>query len=431
MAVRWEKFIAGETGPARQASLRVRASIVGRVGLLLLSSGTGAWRVRDSMNTVARALNMTCSADIGFTSLVLTSFDGVESFTESLSLASTGVNTDQLTALQDFVQDFALKWADQSALSIHQELDRIKARPANYSALQSGLAGGLACAGFIFLLGGGLIEMVGCFFGAGLGQFTRKKFGQHHWTAIATTAIGVAVACLAYFLALHLLGLTGMTTTNHEAGYIGAMLFVIPGFPYITSILDISKNDLRSGLERLTFALTIIITATLVGWLLALVFGLQPKNFLPLGLGQWPLMFGRLAASFAGVFGFSIMFNSRIKMAATAGLIGAIANTTRLELIDLSHFQPAAAAFVGALIAGLLASLIHQLIDYPRITITVPSIVIMVPGLYIYRGVYNLGLNQIGTGAAWLTKAILIMAFLPLGLFVARFCFDAKWRKID
>lgn len=66
----------------------------------------------------------------------------------------------------------------------------------------------------------------------------------------------------------------------------------------------------------------------------------------------------RLVTSFCGVFGFSIMFNSPVRLAASAGVIGAAANTLRLELADLAGMPPAAAAFIGALTAGLLASMI-------------------------------------------------------------------------
>ena len=31
------------------------------------------------------------------------------------------------------------------------------------------------------------------------------------------------------------------------------MLFIIPGFPFITSGIDLAKLDLRSGLERLAY----------------------------------------------------------------------------------------------------------------------------------------------------------------------------------
>lgn len=121
-----------------------------------------------------------------------------------------------------------------------------------------------------------------------------------------------------------------------------------------------------------------------------------------------------------GVLGFSVMFNSPLQLAATAGIIGAIANTTRLELVDLASFPPAAAAFLGALLAGLLASMIKTSIGYPRISLTVPSIVIMVPGLYLYRAIYNIGITSINTGAFWFTEALLIIMALPLGLIFAR-----------
>lgn len=107
---------------------------------------------------------------------------------------------------------------------------------------------------------------------------------------------------------------------RHEAGYIGAMLFVIPGFPFITSGLDIAKMDMRSGLERLAHAIVIIGVATLVGWVTALVVHLQPENFMPLQLTVLQLMFLRVIASFCGVYGFSIMFNSPRKMASIAGM---------------------------------------------------------------------------------------------------------------
>ncbi len=53
------------------------------------------------------------------------------------------------------------------------------------------------------------------------------------------------------------------------------------------------------------------------------------------------------------------MFNSSIPMAATAACIGAVATHSVLELIDFTHMPYSVAAFIGALTAGLLAS-IHK-----------------------------------------------------------------------
>lgn len=122
------------------------------------------------------------------------------------------------------------------------------------------------------------------------------------------------------------------------------------------------------------------------------------------------------------------MFNSPIRLAAAAGIIGAISNTTRLELIDLLSLPPAAAAFIGAFIAGILASTLKGMAGYPRISITVPSIVIMVPGLYLYKGFYNLGIMNLTAAASWLASALLIILALPLGLIFARIITDKTFR---
>ena len=122
------------------------------------------------------------------------------------------------------------------------------------------------------------------------------------------------------------------------------------------------------------------------------------------------------------------MFNSPLRLAAASGIIGAISNTIRLELIDICSFPPAVAAFIGTFIAGILASKLKGAAGYPRISITVPSVVIMVPGLYLYRGFYNLGIMDLNSAASWLASALLIILALPLGLIFARIITDKTFR---
>ena len=429
MAIPWHDFFTNDNfTPAYEANLVERAAIVGRIGLMMLSYGTGAWRVRDSMNTVARTLKMTCSVDIGLVSLEYTCMDAHHSYTQAISLPSTSVNTTKLSQMERFIKEFDQHGSEMTIGEIHSRLEEIAHSKGNYAPYQVGLAAALACSAFVFLLGGGPVEMFCSFIGAGLGNYVRRKMIDHHITLFAGVAVAVAVACLSYLLALSLMQLTFNVSSRHEAGYIGAMLFIIPGFPFITSGLDISKLDMRSGLERMTYAIAIITVATLVGWIVALMVNLRPENFQALPLSALMLFLLRLPASFCGVFGFSIMFNSTPKMASIAGCIGAIANTLRLELTDLTGIPAGAAAFLGALVAGLLASIVKRKIQYPQISITVPSIVIMVPGLYMYRAMYNIGLTSISLGTLWMTKALMIVVFLPMGLIAARILTDSKWR---
>lgn len=429
MEIPWHNYVSTRNSqPITEASLSEKASLIGRTGMMLLSCGTGAWRVRSSMNTLSEALGITCSADIGLMSISYTCFDGESSFSHALSLTTTGVNTSRLNRLEHFVSDFPAEGIHMSGEALHSQLDEIERIHGLYSPASLGLASALACGAFTFLLGGGPLEMILAFAGAGIGNAIRCKLGKHHFTLFMCIAVSVSSACLVYAGFLKLAELLFHISVQHEAGYICSMLFIIPGFPFITSGIDLAKLDMRSGTERLAYALIIVTVATMTAWILAMLLGLKPIAFLPLDLALWQWILLRMLFSFCGVFGFSIMFNSPVRLATAAGLIGAVSNTLRLELIDLYAIPPAAAAFIGAFLAGILASTLKGVAGYPRISLTVPSIVIMVPGLYLYKGFYNLGIMELATAASWLASALLIILALPLGLIFARIATDKTFR---
>lgn len=430
MTIEWHELLNEESDvPAIKASLKEKATLVGRVGLMMLSIGTGAWRVRASMNKIARALGIVCNADIGLLSIAYTCVENGETYTNAISINTTGVNTDKLDVLEFFSDNFAERSDKYSVEQFHSILDKIQSMPVNYKAVNLALASALACCAFTFLLGGGPVEMMLTFCGAGAGQFVRKKLIEHHITLLANVACAVASSCCTYVILIKLAEMFFGLPEVHQSGYICSMLFVIPGFPLITGVIDLAKLDLRSGLERITYAVLIILTATLTGWLTAFTFRISPGDFPELSINPMLKPLFIMAASFCGVYGFSFLFNSRRKMAVTAGIIGMLANTLRLELTEYTDIPISAAAFIGALFAGLLASAIKAKIGYPRITLTVPSIVIMVPGMFLYKGIYYLGLNDITNGSIWLTKALLIISALPLGLITARIITDRNFRK--
>ena len=430
MDILWHEYTdaGGENRPVTEASLTEKASIIGRVGIMLLSCGTGAWRVRSSMNTLAEVMGITCTADIGLMSIEYTCFDGEDGYTQALCLTNTGVNTSKLNRLEKFIRNFEKEGKHISGEQLHQLLDEIEKIHGLYSPVALGMAAALACGGFTFLLGGGPIEMLCAFIGAGVGNYVRCKLTKHHFTLFLCIVSSVSLACFTYAGFLKLAEILWGISVQHEAGYICAMLFIIPGFPFITSGIDLAKLDMRSGMERFAYAILVILVATMAAWIMALILHLQPVDFPKICLTSEEQVIFRLLASFCGVFGFSIMFNSPPGLAAVAAGIGAVANTLRLEFVDLTGMPPAVAAFIGALTAGILASLIKNRAGYPRISVTVPSIVIMVPGLYLYRGFYNLGMMSLSVSASWFASAMLIVMALPLGLIFARILTDRPFR---
>lgn len=67
-------------------------------------------------------------------------------------------------------------------------------------------------------------------------------------------------------------------------------------------------------------------------------------------------------------------------------------------------------------------------LGYPRICLTVPSIVIMVPGLYMYRAMFYLGQFDTLHALDWAFRAFMVIICLPIGLVMARVITDKSWR---
>ncbi|RSX54574.1 putative threonine/serine exporter [Bifidobacterium dolichotidis] len=318
----------------------------------------------------------------------------------------------------------------------HERLDMIERRKPLYSPWFSGFAAAVACASFVFLLGGNYLDMIGAFVGAGLGQWLRRKLFAHRLNQFFVTFIVVAVAAIACEATLKGIGIFVPSALHRDTAYIGAMLFVIPGFPLITGGLDMAKIDFPSGVQRIAYVCCIILMATLAGWIVASAVHLSPSGFDRMELNPWLVAALRAVFSFLGVWGFSVLFNSPQRMCLVAATIGMIANTIRLESITYG-MSPELAALICATLAGLLATvwrssvrkgLLAPHLGYPRICLTVPSIVIMVPGLYMYQAMYELGQFNTLPALNWCFRAFMVIICLPIGLAMARVITDRSWR---
>ena len=155
MDILWHEYAdKNDNTPITKAPLPAKASIIGRVGIMMLACGTGAWRVRSSMNELSELMHITCTVDIGLMSINYTCFDGEDSFSQSLCLTNTGVNTSQLNRLEKFVLHFSEREITQSCEKIHSALDKIEEIHGLYTPPKLAIAAALACGAFTFLLGG-------------------------------------------------------------------------------------------------------------------------------------------------------------------------------------------------------------------------------------------------------------------------------------
>ncbi|MCL3863226.1 threonine/serine exporter ThrE family protein [Actinotalea sp. K2] len=396
-----------------------------RTGRAMLSSGTGSYRVKTAMQQVARSFGLDRhAAHVTLTEITATSHRGAIFRTEVAEVRSIGVNSHRLGELTDLVNGLR---PGTSVDEVNRELDRIEALPPLYPAVGNALFAALACAAFAYLNNGGPIEVVGVFLAAGVGQYVRRFFLHRKINQFGTTMLAAAAACLTYLAFVEALDAwAGGAGAGHEAGFISAVLFLVPGFALVTGALDLAKLDFSAGVARIVYALMILMSAAISVWAVSWVSGLSPDPTPPPDLALWLEVALRALASFLGVLGFALMFNSPFRMALGAALIGMVANVLRLQLADLGVVIQAA-TMIATLTVGLMAAVLAPRMNVPRITISVPAVVIMVPGAAVYRTVIGLNNGDAEVAVTSGVQAVFVMIAIAIGLAAARILTDRSW----
>lgn len=414
-------------GRARDAELAEVSDAVCRMGSLMLSSGTGSYRVKGAMGRVAAALGVEqLEAQVSLNEIVATTRAHGAFRTQVVEVPVPVVNADRISQLLRVSLRAAPGW---TAADLHRELDSVEAHPHRYPVLLMVGGAAAACAAFAFLNNGRWQECLAAGVAAGIGKGAQILLQRRvRMNQLASVALVATIACLAYVLlaqAMELV-LSGFGQAMHEAAFTSAILFLVPGFPLLTAALDLARFDFTSGTSRLLFAGSITFAAALGAWLVAWLFHLNPAEIDPLGLPLGVMVGLWAATSFIGVFGFAVTFNTPPLVALAAAGIGAVANTGRLVALD-TGWNALVCAAVATTVTGLLAGRASQRLLAPRIILSVPAVLIMVPGASTYRALVAMinadPLSALVNGSV----SVGVLVALATGLTVARMLTDPAW----
>lgn len=415
-----------------QQQMGEAADAVLRLGTLLMDAGTGGYRIIRAMKRAARAVGFDGVDAIVSVNNITCTFHRRGSFRTVVANHDTpAVDASRIEALENLSRQLD---EQITAEELNRMLDTVEHNVTKrWPVWVQAMAAGLACAGFAVLnhysVSGVLVVAVA----AALGQTVRHACSRRHFNQIGTTAVAAATACLVYAALSQILITTGITDqSSFTIGYVTVVLFLMPGFPLFSALLDLGRFDLTAGLSRLGYAVTIIFTATMTAAAVSLLTGLQPlPEQLPSFDSSWYA--AAAVASACGIGGFAVLFNSSRRMALVAALIGTIANMAHLLILDIG-VPPQAAAFLGAMLVGLLGAAVSRPTRLPRITVTVPAAIIMIPGPSIFRTVYSLNSGDIDVAVGTATTAVLNVLAIGAGLIAARMLTDPAWtfgKKID
>ena len=121
-------------------------------------------------------------------------------------------------------------------------------------------------------------------------------------------------------------------------------------------------------------------------------------------------------------------FESGMVAVRRVAALGAIANVGRLAMVDAGTTPPLAAA-AAALVVGFGAFLVGDRLRAARVTLTVPAVLIMVPGAAAYRAITGVisgdTLSAIQNGFT----AVFVVVALAIGLTVSRVLTEREWSR--
>ncbi|MBV9387753.1 MAG: threonine/serine exporter family protein [Chroococcidiopsidaceae cyanobacterium CP_BM_ER_R8_30] len=392
----------------------------------MLRAGDAAFRVRQWMGVIARRMDLDALAvQLALGSINASARRDSKLATLVCEIGAPSINTWKISALEEIARNTQ---PGMTPRELAAKLAKIEAAPPLYSITQIGTAVGVASGAFAFLNGGTVLEVVAAAISGGFGQCLRSLLLHRRFNQYAVTMLCAMVASGIYCLIVAVLPYAGFGIARHTAGFISSVLFLVPGFPLVAALIDLLQHQTVVALQRLAYGTMLLLTAALglcivialVGFTIA-----QPPSH---DFGELQTLVLRALASFSGSCGFAILYNSSAHTVLAVGILALVGNGLRLALHD-AGMMLAPATLLGALAVGLMASLVYRRLKEPRMTLTVPGIIMMVPGLYAFQTIVLLTQGAILSGLQAAVLVGFVIGAMAVGLAAARFVTEPRWLR--
>ncbi len=396
---------------------------------MMLSAGASSFRVKDAMAKLATAVGIEeHHAQVTYTEITTTAYANGTFRTELAEQRVMGVNADRIDRINTFIANLPVRLLVEEA---DAALDTIEHEGPLYTGLVPAVIAGIACAAFCFLNKGGVIECTAVLFAAFFGQWLRKSLMKRHVNHFGVWFLCGALASGTYIAIIAALSHAGVVDSTHEAGVVSAILFLVPGFPMVTSLLDLIRQDFSAGISRGVYVTMLLMSSAISVWAVTSALGWSVEPTSEAYHFSTIVLFGsRFVATFIAACGFAVLFNAPLTACALAGLNGAIINTLRLTMQDVG-LPWMAAVGLASLGAGLIAHVLSRHTQHSRISLSVPAVVVMIPGVPLYRAIAAMSNGMVVDAIAETVTIMMVITAIGAGLAIARMMTDPHWRMED
>jgi uncharacterized membrane protein YjjP (DUF1212 family) len=388
-----------------------------RFGSAMLESGTTAYRAHRAMTLLAGKCGCAAPAfAISHDSIAGALKFGAGRGSLIQGVGAGSVNAERLTMLDKFAAEAP---ARLTASTVAARLQDVNGQPPRYRPILVIVSVGLASGAFALLNSAGLVEAAQASVGAGLGQALRVHLGRRRVSPYSIAALCALLAAGSYAILALITSRLGAENSRDAAGVVSSVLFLVPGFPLLTALLDLLEQQTSAATGRLVYGMTYFISAAIGLSVVTAAFDLDLSRPTPTDLGTMAVLVIRGAATFVGASGFAVLFGSAPHAVLATGLISAAANLVRLGLYD-AGVALAPASFVAAFLIGLAASALRTRWGQARIVMTVPCLIVMIPGLYAFQFMVLFNHGRLTNALEAAASGTFVIGAMVIGLVTAR-----------
>ncbi|RRD79837.1 threonine/serine exporter family protein [Alloprevotella sp. OH1205_COT-284] len=414
---------------AKTRHVHRKLTILLTVGMLLMESAADTNRIVRNMKRIAAFLGLDeqhLHIDVLYGTLKVNYSDEAHSFSRFVHSDRYTINMKAIAAVSQ------LSWRaiqeDYSVQRFERVVERIRRMKPDYPAWMVTLGASMGCGGFSVLFGGDWPSFVPAML-AGLAGFSLRFFLlKDRFNFYMVTALSAFVATLTAWLMLYVMP-EGFTERPYHP-FLSCALFLVPGVALINFLDDMIDNYLSMGLARLANAVVQIASMTFGIVLAVSICGVT--NFLTM-LDMTPIISYWEAAIATGIsaMGFGLIFNVPRRTLPAVAALGILAMCTRMFVAFELGQGLIIGTLAGASLISLLAVRLVQPTRSPNHVLAIPSVIPMVPGIMMYRGLF--GFIQYGNEIEgflrsfnFLLDAALIVLCISIGVAIPNI-FARRW----
>jgi uncharacterized membrane protein YjjP (DUF1212 family) len=388
----------------------VAVGFVLELGRALHSAGHSAQRLEDSLGAISARLGLSNHQFFSTPTSIMASFGPIgRQRTHMLRVEPGEVNLGTLAALEQVSLEVAQGRTSPAEGVI--AIARIATAPPPYGPVLTTLAYGVVSGAATQFFGGGGREVaMAAVLGVVVGILALLAMGRPRVGRVFEPVAAFLVSAGALGLAT-LLGPVSVLIAT-----LGGLIVLLPGLTLTVAMSELATRNLASGTARISGAfmtfLTIAFGVALGNRIGGATFGLLPAAT-SAPLPGWVALVAVVAAG----LGFVVVLRAEPRDAAwivaigSLGVIGGRAGAMTLG-VELG-------TFAGALAVGLASSAYAWWSHRPAAVVSVPGILLLVPGSVGFRGLTSLLEREAVTGIETIFSMILTAMALVAGLLIA------------